>query len=46
MKEQPLRIDRGDYHIVFEKKQWVSYDDRGKAVNSNVMLYPLFKTIS
>mgnify|MGYP000855413475 CR=1 FL=1 len=46
VKEQPLRIDRGDYHIAFEKKKWVSYDDKGKAVNSNEMLYPLLKTIS
>lgn len=46
VKEQPLRIDRGDYHIAFEKKQWVSYDDRGNKLKSNELLYPLLKTIS
>lgn len=45
-RAQPLRIDRGDCYVAFEKKHWVSFDEKGNTINANPMLNALLKTIT
>lgn len=42
-RSEPLRINRTDCYITFQRKNWVYKDLNGKTLDSREMLYSLLK---